>query len=80
LGYGIFTRADQLGVCPRSKDQPEGARGMEGREGKYTFDIKKCKPTLKSTGIQILCYSLHYILYISCHSDLVLDKLSLHPV
>ena len=29
--YGIFTREDELGDCPSSKDQAEGVGGMEGK-------------------------------------------------
>ena len=32
LGYGVFTGADKLGVCPSSKDQSEGVRRVEERE------------------------------------------------
>jgi hypothetical protein len=31
LEYEVFMEADQLGVCPSSKDQAEGVGGMEGR-------------------------------------------------
>jgi hypothetical protein len=31
MGYGVFTGAGQLGLCPSKKDQAEGVEGMEGR-------------------------------------------------
>ena len=31
MRYGVFTGADQLGVCSSSKDQAEGVEGVEGR-------------------------------------------------